>query len=59
MWGYQAVELRDARRCADGKLRLKVPDRPGTAIDVVQSYVHLGTHANVRLVFPERRPQVF
>ncbi|CAK0811590.1 unnamed protein product [Prorocentrum cordatum] len=45
--GYQAVQLREARRCADGKLRLQVPGRPGIAIDVVQSYVHLGTHANV------------
>ena len=41
------MQLREARRCPDGKLRLQVPGRPGLAIDVVDSYVHLGTHACV------------
>ena len=45
--GKGCVGRREARRCADGKLRLQVPER-AVAIEVVESYKHLGTYVSLR-----------
>ena len=45
--GPEAVARREARRCADGRLRLRVPHRR-IQIDVVESYKHLGTFTSLR-----------
>ena len=45
--GEGAVACREARRDDHGKLRLKVPHRE-VAIDVVESYKHLGTFTTLR-----------
>ena len=44
--GKGAGAHREARRCADGRLRLRVPDR-SLSIDVVEHYQHLGTFASL------------